>query len=230
RVNVVGSTIVLETAKRHAEQVQNVVYASSIAVYGPVDRYPAGPLQHDAPLLPTTLYGVTKQDNEWTAQVYWHDYQTRSVGLRPFFVYGPGRDQGISSTPTKAMLAAAVGRPYHFTFASAATYQHADDVAKAFIQAARTTVDGAPVFNLGGTIADSDDVVAAIAEVAPEMEGKITHGEDMMPFPAEIDGQPLEDAVGAIGWRPFRDGVRQTIADFRAAVAAGRLDVEKAIA
>ncbi|MGH2534941.1 MAG: NAD-dependent epimerase/dehydratase family protein [Thermomicrobiales bacterium] len=230
RVNVVGSTIVLETAKRHAAQVRNVVYASSIAVYGPVERYPPGPLQHDAPLLPTTLYGVTKQDNEGTAKVYWQDYQTRSIGLRPFFVYGPGRDQGISATPTKAMLAAAVGRPYHFTFASAATYQHADDVAKTFIQAARATVDGAPVFNLGGTVANSDDVVAAIEEVAPEMAGRITHGADVMPFPAEIDGQPLEEATGAIGWRPFRDGVRQTIQDFRAAVEAGRLDVEAAIA
>lgn len=229
RVNVVGSTIVLETAQRHADQVQNVAYASSIAVYGPVGLYPPGPLRHDAPLMPTTLYGVTKQDNEWTAQVYWQDYQTRSIGLRPFFVYGPGRDQGISSTPSTAMLAAAVGRPYHFTFASAATYQHADDVAKTFIQAARATVDGAPVFNLSGTVADSDEVVAAITEVVPEMAGQITHGPDVMPFPAQIDGQPLEDTVGAIGWRPFREGVRQTIADFRAAVDAGRLDVERAI-
>ena len=29
--------------------------------------------------------------------------------LRPFFVYGPGRDQGVSSTPSKAMVAAAFG-------------------------------------------------------------------------------------------------------------------------
>src|SRR5947209_4274127 len=34
QVNVVGTTIVLETAKRHADQVYNVAYASSIAVYG----------------------------------------------------------------------------------------------------------------------------------------------------------------------------------------------------
>ena len=29
------------------------------------------------------------------------------IGLRPFIVYGLGRDQGMTSDPTKAMLAAA---------------------------------------------------------------------------------------------------------------------------
>jgi nucleoside-diphosphate-sugar epimerase len=230
RVNVVGTTIVLETAKRLVDQVKNVAYASSIAVYGPMQLYPDGPLQHDAPLLPTTLYGVTKQDNEWTAKIYWQDYQRRSIGLRPFFVYGPGRDQGISSTPTKAMLAAAAGRPYHVTFASPAVYQHADDVAKSFIQAARAGVNGAPVFNLGGTVASTADVIAAIDAVVPETAGQITHGDDVMPFPADIDGQPGEQAIGEIGWRSLDDGVRQTIEDFRSAIADGRLDIERAIA
>src|SRR5438093_3908595 len=38
RVNVVGTAIVFETAKRHAQQVQGLAYASSIAVYGPPDQ------------------------------------------------------------------------------------------------------------------------------------------------------------------------------------------------
>lgn len=52
RVNVVGSSIVMETAKRHAAQVQGVTYASSAAVYGPMELYPSGPLAHDAPTRP----------------------------------------------------------------------------------------------------------------------------------------------------------------------------------
>ena len=68
KINVVGTTIVFEVAKNFAEQVQSVVYASSVAVYGPASDYPAGPIAYDAPLLPTTLYGVTKEANEGTAE------------------------------------------------------------------------------------------------------------------------------------------------------------------
>ncbi len=230
RVNVVGSTIVMETTKRHADQVRGLTYASSVAVYGPVELYPPGPLQHDAPHMPTTLYGVTKQADEGIARIYWQDYQIRSVGLRPFWVYGPGRDQGVSAVPTKAMLAAAVGRPYHINIGGTAIFQHADDCAKAFIQAARARVDGAPVFNLGGTKASMAEVVAAIETVVPESRGTITHETAAMALPEDVDGKPAEDALGPIGWRPFRDGVRQTIDAFRAAAAAGTLDVARAIA
>lgn len=229
RVNVVGSTIVLETAKRHTDQVQGVCFASSVAVYGPPDRYPAGPIQHDAPHLPTTLYGVQKMADEWTAKIYWQDYGLRSIGIRPYFIYGPGRDQGMSSTPTKAMASAAAGRPYRISFSGTAVYQHAEDVAAVAIRAARTPVDGAPTFNLGGTVASVDEVIDAIDAAAPEMEGKISAEPVVMPFPEDMDGTPLEAAIGKIAWRPMKEGVAQTIADFKAAIAKGRIDIDRAI-
>jgi nucleoside-diphosphate-sugar epimerase len=125
RVNMVGTAIVFETARKLADQIAGLAYASSVAVYGSADLYPPGPLADDAPLIPVTLYGVTKEANEGWAAIYWQDYGVPSVGLRPFFVYGPGRDQGVSSTPTKAMAAAAVGRAYHISFGGTDTYQHA---------------------------------------------------------------------------------------------------------
>lgn len=230
RVNAVGTTIVLETAKRLADQVQAVAYASSVAVYGPAERYPAGPIAHDAPLLPTTLYGVTKVDNEWTGKIYWQDHQVRSVGVRPAFVYGPGRDVGMTSTPTKAMLAAAAGRPYHISFGGTGFYQHGEDVAKALIAGARAGIDGAPVFNLGGHTMHMDDIVAAITRAAPESAGTITSEANQLPFPDAYDGAPLDAAIGAVGWRPFVEGTRQTIAHFKRAIADGRIDVDRAIA
>jgi UDP-glucuronate 4-epimerase len=230
RVNVVGTTIVFETARELASQVQGVAYASSVAVYGPMDLYPEGPLAHDAPFLPTTLYGVNKQDNEWTARIYWQDYQLRTTGLRPFFVYGPGRDQGISSLPTKAMLAAAADRPYEITFDGYATFQHAEDCARAFLIAARSGLDGAQVFNLGGTKASMSEVVAAIEKTAPEAKGTITVSGSQMPFPTDIDDSAVNAALGTLTWRPFDQGVADTIADFKAAIASGRIDIDRAIA
>lgn len=230
RVNVVGTAIVFETARQLAAQVKGLVYASSIAVYGSADRYPPGPLADDAPLSPVTLYGVTKEANEGWAAIYWQDYQVPSVGLRPFFVYGPGRDQGVSSTPTKAMAAAAVGRPYHVSFGGTDTYQHADDVARVFIDAALTVPNGAPVYNLGGTVASVADVIAAIEQAAPESAGSITAETKPLFTPDGVQGRAIAELLGPTTWRPLAAGVKDTIETLRAANAAGRLDADRATA
>lgn len=230
RVNVVGTTIVFETVKRHAGQVRGLAYASSLGVYGAPELYPPGPLAHDAPLHPPTLYGVFKQANEGTAQIYWQEHRVPSIGLRPYVVYGPGRDQGMTSTPTKAMLAAAIGRPYHISYGGRAVFQHADDTAAVFIRAARAAGSGAPVYSLGGSSASMAEIVAAIEAAAPEMRGRITFEPIQLPNPEDIDSSALDAALGQIRWAPLADGVRRTIEHFRAAAEAGRIDVERAIA
>jgi nucleoside-diphosphate-sugar epimerase len=232
RVNVVGSTIVCETAKRHPDHVRGLAYASSAAVYGPLDLYPAGPLAHTAPQHPMNLYGVFKQANEGTARIYWQDYGLHSIGLRPYVVYGPGRDQGMTSTPTKGMLAAALGRPYQISFGGTVVYQHAADAAAVFVRAARAaaTCPDAPVFNLGGSTAHMAEIIQAIEAAAPDMAGKITFNPAPLALPEQIDGQPLEAVIGRIPWLPLAEGVRQTIAQFQSAAAVGRLNVERALA
>src|SRR5207244_2043831 len=112
-------------------------------------------------LNPPTLYGVFKQANEGTARIYWQDYQLSSLCLRPCgIVYGPGRDQGMSSPPSKALLAAAVGRAYRVAFDTSTVFEYARDVAAAFVQGVRAEVKGAPVCNLGGVPATVSELVA----------------------------------------------------------------------
>jgi nucleoside-diphosphate-sugar epimerase len=229
RVNVVGTTIVFEAVKRAAGQVRGLAYASSMGVYGAPELYPPGPLAHDAPLHPPTLYGVFKQANEGTAAIYWQEHAIPSVGLRPYVVYGPGRDQGMTSTPTKAMAAAAVGRPYHISYGGRVVFQHADAAADVFIRAARHPGRGAPVFTLGGTSAEMSEVVAAIEAAAPEMRGKISFEPVQLPNPEYVDSSTLDAALGPIEWTPLADGVAHTIEHFRAAIDAGRVDIERAI-
>jgi nucleoside-diphosphate-sugar epimerase len=230
RVNVVGTTIVFEAVKRHTGQVRGLAYASSFGVYGTADLYPPGPLAHDAPLHPPTLYGVFKQANEGTAKIYWQEHRIRSVGLRPYIVYGPGRDQGMTSTPTKAMAAAAVGRAYHISYGGRAVFQHANDAADVFIRAARTPGDGAPVYTMGGSAVSMAEVIAAITAAAPDSAGKITFEPTHLPNPEAVDSRALDQALGVTHWIPLAEGVRQTVEHFRAAAEAGRMDVERAIA
>lgn len=221
RVNVVGTVNIFEAVRRAG--LRRVAYASSAAVYGPADEYPPGPLPHDAPPRPRTHYGVYKVCNEGTARVYWLDDGISSIGLRPYVVYGPGRDQGMTSDPTKAMLAAAVGRPYHIAFGGRCGLQFADDVAKTFILAARAPFEGAEVFNLRGSVVHMREVVAAIEAVEPANAGQITFEDTPLPFPEEMDDAPLAAVLGPLPFTPLEEAVAATITTFKQAVAEGRL-------
>ena len=224
RVNVVGTVNIFEAAKRAG--LKRVAYASSIAVYGLSDEYPEGPIPHDAPLKPRNHYGVYKQANEGTARVYWLDDHISSVGLRAYTVYGPGRDQGLTSTPTKAMLAAAAGQPYHISFGGRCVYQFTDDVARAFIHAARAPFEGADVFNLGGSAVHMREVVAAIEAAAPDVAGRITFDDKPLPFPEDMDDTAFAKALGRIPETPLAEGVQKTVDIFRRALAEGKIAVQ----
>jgi UDP-glucuronate 4-epimerase len=212
-VNVVGTTNVFEAAKRQG--VRGIAYASSAAVYGPG----SGPRIADAGE-PTTLYGVFKLANEGTAQVYFDDEGIGSVGLRPYVVYGPGRDQGLTADPTLAMAAAARREGYDMRWGGRCQLQFAGDAARVFIAAARAEHHGAAVFNLGGPSSHASDVVRAIESAAPEVAGRITFDDVQLPFPEEMDEGDLETIVGPIEWTTLDEGTRQTIELYRTRVSA----------
>jgi UDP-glucuronate 4-epimerase len=212
-VNVVGTTNVFEAAKRHG--VRGVAYASSAAVYGPA----AGPRVEDAGE-PTSLYGVFKLANEGTARVFFEDDGIGSVGLRPYVVYGPGRDHGLTADPTLAMAAAARGEAYAMRWGGRCQLQYAADAARIFIAAARAEHEGAAAFNLGGPSSHMSEVVAAIDAVAPEMSGRITFDDVQLPFPKEMESGGLEEVIGPIAWTPLEEGTRETIEHYRARVTA----------
>jgi UDP-glucuronate 4-epimerase len=221
RVNVVGTVNVFEAVARRRDRIGSLVYASSAAVYDAVDAGESGVVAHGAAGHPTTLYGVFKQANEGTARVYWQDARVASIGLRPYIVYGPGRDQGLTSSPTKAMVAAALGKPYHIPYGGRAAYQYADDVARTFIACARAPFQGAEIFNLGGSVATMGEIVAAIEAAAPEVRGLITFDDKPLPFPEAFDAAPLEQVIGTLPFTPLAQAVADTIALFRERIAAG---------
>ena len=222
RVNVLGTVNMFEAAKRAG--IRRLVYASSVAVYGRSEEYGEGPLGDDAQQRPRTHYGVYKQANEGTARIYWLDDGVSSIGLRPYTVYGPGRDQGLTSGPTRAMVAAAAGAPFHIPFSGRQGLQHADDAARLFIQAARAPFEGAAVFNLRGSVVGMEEIVAAIEAAEPGARGRISFAGPPLPFPEELDDAGLQAALGAIPHTPLERGVAESIALFRAAIAAGRMD------
>ena len=207
RVNVVGTVNVLEAAARR--ELAGIVYASSIAAYDALDDQAAAPAMEG---VPSTLYGVYKRANEGSATVYASERGLASVGLRPHTVYGPGRDQGLTSAPTFAMLAAAAGRPYELPFGGTYQLQYAPDVAAAFVAAARRKASGAVVEDIGGPPAATERLIAAIEAAAPG--ARITFDPVELPFPAETGN-------GAAAATPLEEGVADAIERFRDLLARG---------
>lgn len=223
KVNVLGTVNVFEALRRRADQVRGLVYTSSIGMYHADDRDPVtGRLSVDATPHPTTHYGVYKQANEGNARVYWLEHGLSSIGIRPMTVFGPGRDQGLTSDPTKAILAAVTGRPYRIGFGGRTLFQYAEDVATTLIQAARSGLSGAHVFNLAGTLASIEEFVEVIDRVAPGAADLINVGDEPLPFPEEIDTTGLE-RLGPVRVTPLEEGVRATAELFKAHLSSGRL-------
>jgi len=226
-VNVVGTVNIFEAAQKCG--LRQVVYASSVAVFGHKEEYDTAPLADDALLHPHNLYGVYKQANEGTARVYWQDAGIASVGVRPYTIYGPGRDQGMTSTPTQAMLAAARGERYHISYGGYNGFQYADDVAQILIQAARTPFQGAGVFNIKGSVAHMSEIVAAIEAAEPGSRGRITYEETALRLPERLADTGLRELLGTLPHTPLQEGVAQTIMHFKQALADGRLPRETGV-
>jgi nucleoside-diphosphate-sugar epimerase len=218
-VNVVGTLNVFDCVKERRDRIRGLAYASSIAAYDRADD-PGHPVPADAVGHPATHYGVNKQANEGAARIYWLDERVASIGLRPYIVYGPGRDTGLTAAPSLAMAAAARGEGYHIPFGGRIMLQHAEDAAAAFIAAARAATEDARVFNLGGGSVHVRDCIAAIERAAPEVKGTVTFDDEQLPFPAEFEAETLERALGPLSWRPLDEGVRDTIEHYRRVAAA----------
>ena len=224
KVNVLGTLAVFETALALKEQVSRVVYASSAAVHGPPEEGSAGPVADLVRLAPLTHYGAFKVCNELNARVYWLDHGITSVGLRPWTVYGVGRDFGMTSEPTKAIKAAALDRPYRISYGGIQDLQYVGDVATTFVRALTQPFEGAEAFNLRGAVAPIEEFVATLRETAPAARTLVTHGDRQLPIAPDLDDHRLESRLGPIPRTPLRAGIGETYRRFIELRDRGMLD------
>jgi nucleoside-diphosphate-sugar epimerase len=224
KVNVLGTLAVFEAVRAAGQQVKRVVYASSAAVFGGPDKYPAGSQPDDAPLVPSTHYGVFKCCNEGNARIYFQDHGISSVGLRPWTVYGVGRDLGMTSEPTKAIKAVLLGRPYHISFGGWTDFQYVDDVAKAFVLSCARPYTGAKAYNLRGAVVTLADFHHTLTKVLPEAGKLVTVGTTQIAIAYDLADDGIRRDLGPLPKTGLEDGIRETVAIFRRLQSEGRLD------
>jgi nucleoside-diphosphate-sugar epimerase len=226
KVNVLGTLAVFEAIKALGDQVKRLVYTSSAAVFGPPEAYPAGKLRDDVQLKPTTHYGHFKCCNEGNAHIYFQDNGISSIGLRPWTVYGVGRDFGMTSEPTKAIKSLALGRRYHITYGGWQDLQLVDDVAKIIVRCLDAEYQGAKSYNIRGHVVDLPTFHKALVEVDPAAAQLITHGDKQIPIAFDLDDAALRKDLSPPAMTPLVDGIRQTLTLFKNLQSEGRLDTD----
>ena len=211
--NVDGTLQVLEASRMAG--VRRFINFSSECAYGNNEGALVG---EDAPLRPTTPYGITKVTTEMLARVYTDRYGLDVISLRPTELYGPGNKMpqylremiraGLSGTPYRMNE----GSDHRFHFV------HVADVARATILAADVAEPPQRIYNVTGgpqtTLGHAADLVRA---AIPEAEISIGPG-----YIASLDRNGLFDISAAerdLGYRPsftIEDGITSYVDWLRA--------------
>ncbi len=225
--NLLMGTHVIEAA-RHASSVDKTVLLGTVCSY---PRITPVPFREDSlwdgyPEETNAPYGVAKKAHLVHAQVNAAQYGQRFAYLIPTNLYGPGDkfhpsvSHVIPALIKKAVEAVESGADaidVWGTGRASREYLYVDDAADAIVLAAESHVGADPI-NLGTdhevTIRETVETVARLVGFEGELRWD----------PSKPDGQPrrrvdASRALELLGWKaemPFEDGLRETIAWYRA--------------
>ena len=176
RVNVEGTTHLLEAARKHG--VGRFAFASSSSVYGNLRRVPFR--EEDDVAEPISPYAATKRAGELICYTFHHLYRLPVACLRFFTVYGPRQRPDLAIHKFTRLIDA--GRPIPF-FGDGSTsrdYTYVEDIVAGTLAALDRIPDyGYRVYNLGGS---SPVTLATLVDEIARAVGK----------PAILDKQPAQ--------------------------------------
>jgi UDP-glucose 4-epimerase len=169
--NVDGTVHVFEAARMVG--VRRIVNFSSETAYGHI----GGAVSEDAPLHPTTPYGVTKVATELLGDVYNNLYGLDVLSLRITEVYGPGNK--MPQSLREMIVPALRGKPYRLERGGDHRFQfvRVEDVVSAAVLAADAEDPAQSVYNITGgeqtTLAQAAEIVH---EAIPQADIEIGPG------------------------------------------------------
>ena len=207
RANLVGTVELLEAATRAG--CRRIVLSGSL-----LEEPAAGGPQ----AVPPSPYGASR----WAASAYgrmFHAlFDAPVVILRPSFAYGPGQE------PTKlipyVITALFEGRsPQLSSGERLIDCVYAEDVARAYVEAASVAGVGGHTVDIGsGVLTSVREIVQVIVEsVGPTAGHPVFGALPLRPLEQEVEVD-VDEAARVLGWRAttsLEDGVRATVAWFR---------------
>jgi len=159
--------------------------------------------------------------------VYSQDWSVHSVGIRPGVVYGVGRDQGLTSKTTAAILAAAAGKPYEVPSRAVCPWLTRAKPPSAFIRAVARERKRRPGLRHERRVRTVEDGLRILRTLAPS--AVITSSGQSLAFPMHLPDEPLRAFLGHMGACRSRKASVETYEAFRSLVARGVLAAPESV-
>jgi nucleoside-diphosphate-sugar epimerase len=201
KVNTLGMCNVFEAARLMG--ISRVVYASSVAVYGPQSEYGDREVNEDDQLHPGNGYGVTKQLSEIVAAQYSKLYPLKLSAIRPFLGYGHGGSfPPIIKQFSDLISLPAVGKPFSTEMdgSSPSALSSAYDVASLTRVLIKADYSPHPVYNIASSPTTMRDLAKAVLKYLPEANIEFGH-----------QSPPLEAAKFGLPWRVSMSRARKDL-------------------
>lgn len=215
-LNINGTNNVFEAAR--ILRLKRVVYASSIAVYGPQGNFGDRPVTEKDHPDPVWIYGAQKLFNEAVGKKYREKFGLETVGVRIASTYGGAREKSFAAYNSLMIAESAKGRPVAVPLRSSQLWPliYIDDTADFFIKACVTADTKHPVYLTGAETASMDDIAKVVREKIPG--AKITFDENapLLPNLYRVDGERGAKEFN-FSRRPLRDGILATIDEAKGA-------------
>ena len=214
RLNILGMDNCFEAARILG--IRRVVYASSLAVYGPQRLHGEHLVTEEEARLGTTLYAVSKIFNEHQADWYNRAYDMAITGVRPANITGPDKVRG-SLNHVQCQVHPARNEPIHFPYRDMMTLPlHVEDIAEVLLRVTLAEETAHSIYNSGGNSMNLGELADLVREFLPEAE--ITFGEDEGGYELSslflMDNSRLVEEF-EVQYAPFRQRVMETLNDVR---------------
>lgn len=218
-----GLTNVLEAAR--LLNIKSVVWASSIAVFGPPEEYGNQKVKNDAHHRPLSVYGACKSLGEYLLNYYHDEYGVNGIGLRYTAIYGVGRERGRSSFTTEMIRKAAFDEPYEVPFGDdVVDWQYVEDISRLTLRAVEVGKTETRVFNTQGDVRPVKAGVEYLKQLVPEAKLKLRSGKFGIAW--EYDTTPLQEELGFQPEYSMEPGILKTLNLYRAQVGKSPISTD----
>lgn len=195
-VNVNGTTVLLDSARKHS--IDRFIFASSSSVYGNNEKVPFS--EDDNVDFPISPYAATKKAGELICHTYHHLYQIHTTCLRFFTVYGPRQRPDLAIHKFASLIEQGKPIPVYGDGTMMRDFTYIDDVIDGVVSAIEKCA-GFNIYNLGESRPITvNELVGKIEEAL----GKNATKEFLPAQPGDVERTyaDVTKAVEQLGYKP----------------------------
>lgn len=220
QVNIGGQATILEAARLF--DLEKIVWASSVVVFGARSSHPEKVLPNDAPHYPTHMYGATKSFDEHLSRHYVDEWGVDALGLRFTVVYGPGRVRGASSFVNE-LIKPALGDPARVAFGDdVVDWQYVEDIASLIVKCLGVPKTKTSVFNTQFDVRSIREAGEYVKKLIPGADISYRSGEFGIAW--ELDDSLLQEEIGFSPEYSMERGLREVLEHARKEAGLPPLD------